>query len=313
MAVHPEVRSLLDAMGPALSWDEEVSPEELRAQTRTLLAAASGPPEEVGRVEERRLPGPAGELTARVYWPASPGPWPALAFFHGGGFVIGDLDTHDGTCRHLCNGADTVVVSVDYRLAPEHRFPAAAEDAYSATAWLGAHAGELGADPARLAVGGDSAGGNLAAVAALMARDRGGPALAFQLLVYPVCDFGFDTPSYRENAEGYFLTRQAMQWFWAQYLASPDDARSPYACPLRAEDLAGLPPALVVTAEHDPLRDEGEAYARRLADAGVPVTLRRYDGMIHGFFSMWPFLEEARRANAETFESLRAALSGAKR
>jgi acetyl esterase len=201
-----------------------------------------------------------------------------------------------------------VVVSVDYRLAPEHKFPAAAEDAYAATQWVADHADELGGDPDRIAVAGDSAGGNLAAVVALMARDRGGPPLRFQLLVYPVTDFSFDTDSYRENAEGYFLHRASMEWYWRQYLASDDDGIDPYASPLRADDVTGVPPAMVITAEYDPLRDEGEAYGRKLADAGVDVSIRRFDGMFHGFFSMGAFLDGAKQATDDAHAALRDAL-----
>jgi acetyl esterase len=198
------------------------------------------------------------------------------------------LDTHDVMCRNLCAGAGCVVASVDYRLAPEHKFPAAPEDCLHATRWAGANAAALGADPARIAVGGDSAGGNLAAVTALRVRDEGGPALCAQLLIYPVTEhWDAGMPSYAENAEGYGLTRDGMKWFWGHYLADPTDARHPHAAPLRAPDLRGLPLALVVTAEYDPLRDEGERYAARLREAGVPTELVRYAGMNHGFF-FWP-------------------------
>jgi acetyl esterase len=230
-------------------------------------------------------------------------------FYHGGGWVIGDLEVADRPCRSLCAGAGCVVVSVDYRLAPEHRFPAAADDAYAAAQWVSAHAADLGADPARLAVGGDSAGGNLTAVVALMARDQGGPPIAFQLLIYPVAGCDLDTVSYRDNAEGYLLTRAAMEWFWGHYI--PDEAarRHPYASPLSAENLAGLPPAFVVTAEYDPLRDEGEAYAERLRRAGVPVTLKRYAGMIHGFFQLAGVLDQGRQVLTDASSALREALT----
>src|SRR5213078_1916119 len=200
-----------------------------------------------------------------------------------------------------------LVVSVDYRLAPEHRFPAAPEDCYAATRWLAEHAGSLGGDKGRIAVGGDSAGGNLAAVVALMARDRGGPKLAFQLLVYPATDTDFETRSYRENSEGYFLTRADMVWFWNHYAPRDEDRRNPYAAPLRAASLRGLPPALVITAEFDPLRDEGEAYGARLRDAGNQVLVKRYPGMIHGFFGMGTLLTQARTATKEAAGALRAA------
>jgi acetyl esterase len=232
-----------------------------------------------------------------------------LVYFHGGGWVLGGIETHDGVCRELANAAGCVVVSVDYRLAPEHKFPAAVEDCYAATQWAAAHAGDLGADARRLAVGGDSAGGNLAAVVSQMAPDRGGPPIVFELLVYPVTTAAFDTPSYRDNAEGYLLTAGDMRWFWNHYLNGPADADNPYASPLRATRLAGLPPALVITAEFDPLRDEGEQYAQRLEEAGVPTRLIRYDGMIHGFFGMSHMMDKAKAAVREAGANLRLAFS----
>jgi acetyl esterase len=228
-------------------------------------------------------------------------------FFHGGGFVVGDIDTHDATCRGLAKAAHCIVVSVDYRLAPEHPFPAAPEDCYAATVWVADNAASLGGDGARLAVGGDSAGGNLAAVVALMARDRGGPALAHQLLIYPVIDHNFDTASYVENGRGYLLSREMMMWFWGLYLEDASDGSNPYASPIRAEDLSGLAAATIISAEFDPLRDEGEAYARRLGDADVAVTARRYDGMVHGFFAMTAVLDRAREAVAFAAAELRRA------
>jgi acetyl esterase len=272
-------------------------------------SAAPAEVEEVARMEERALPGPEGDVLVRIYWPQGEGPHPCLVYFHGGGFVIGSLDTHDGTCRTLCNGGGCVVVSVDYRMAPENPFPAAPEDCYAITRWVAENAASLDADATRLAVGGDSAGGNLAAVVALMARERQGPVLCFQLLIYPVTDCAFDTPSYSENAEGYFLTQGHMKWFWQQYLKDPSDGAHPHASPLRADDLGSLPPALCITAEFDPLRDEGEAYAARLREAGVAVTTSRYDGMFHGFFGMGLVLDRARDAVEEACAALRSAYS----
>lgn len=283
------------------------------AEVRRMIAAVPRPAVAaipVGRVEDRSVPGASGgpPIPVRLYWPRTAGDrLPLLVFFHGGGWVIGDLDSHDPLCRAMANETGAVVMAVDYRLAPEHHFPAAAEDAYAATAWAHAHAAELGAAPSRLAVAGDSAGGNLAAVVALMARDRGGPRLRLQVLVYPVVDCARNTPSYRANAEGYFLTAAHMRWYWEQYLGTADGSH-PYASPLRARDMSGLPPAYVVTAEFDPLRDEGEAYAQRLREAGVPVTARRYDGMFHGFFSLAELLPAAREANVAAFAAVRAAL-----
>ncbi len=274
-----------------------------------MLTAMRGDSPPIHSAIDRRIPGPAGEIPVRVYTPAAMGPLPVLVYFHGGGWVVGGIATHDATCRELANGARAVVVSVDYRLAPEHKFPAAADDCYGATRWTAAHAAELGADATRLAVGGDSAGGNLAAVVAQMARDRGGPPIVFQLLIYPATDAACDTPSYRDNAEGYLLTTADMRWFWNHYLSGSPDAENPYASPLRATNLAGLPPALVITAEFDPLRDEGERYAQRLEEAGVPARLSRYAGMIHGFFGMGHLMDKAKAAVQEACENLRRAFS----
>jgi acetyl esterase len=224
--------------------------------------------------------------------------------------VIGDIETHDVVCRELANAGGCMVASVEYRLAPEHRFPVAAEDCYAVTTWLAAHAGELGVDAKRIAVGGDSAGGNLSAVVAQLARDRGGPALAFQLLIYPATDAARDSVSHRENGQGYLLTSDAMTWFLGHYLGNDASLHGDPRCsPLRANDFRGLPPALVITAEYDPLRDEGEAYGERLRAAGVPVTVTRYPGMIHGFFAMGAFLDQGRTAVAEAARALRTALA----
>jgi acetyl esterase len=311
MPLDPQAKLVLDALAAVTMPDPwTIEPAVFRAQVREMRAAA--PEEPIGGVEDRSVPGPAGRVPVRVYTPLEPGrtALPVLAFFHGGGFVIGDLDSHDATCRALANAARCAVVAVDYRLAPEAKFPAAAEDCYAATCWIAANAADLGVDPARIAVGGDSAGGNLAAVTALLARDRSGPRLAHQLLVYPVIDCAFDTPSYRENAEGYFLTREMMRWFWHHYLEKPDHAADPYASPIRARSLAGLAPATVITAEYDPLRDEGEAYAARLLQAGVPTSLTRYDGVIHGFFGMGALIDKGRHAVAQAGRALREAFGG---
>jgi acetyl esterase len=280
-------------------------------QSVAAFAQLGGDPETVGKVEDRKLPGPDGTIPVRVYTPAGGGPFPVLVYFHGGGWVLCDLETHDPVCRSLANAAECIVVSVDYRLAPEHKFPAAGDDCYAATQWVMNNASLLDGDPDRVAVGGDSAGGNLAAVVTLMARDLGGRTPVFQLLVYPATDYYIPgTPSLEENADGYFLTRDDMVWFWNHYLNDQSEAADPYACPLRASSLAGLPPALVITAEFDPLRDEGEAYARRLGEAGASVELVRYDGMIHGFFSMAGVLRQGKSALALAAAQLRSALSG---
>jgi acetyl esterase len=233
-----------------------------------------------------------------------------LVYFHGGGWVIGSLDTHDNSCRTLANSTGAIVVSIDYRLAPEHKFPAPLEDCYAAASWVVANAASLGGDAERVAIGGDSAGGNLTAAVALMARDKGGPRFTHQLLVYPVTDAACDTRSYVENAEGYFLTKVSMLWFWNHYLRERLDGENPYASPLRAEDLKGLPPATVLTAEYDPLRDEGEQYGARLKEAGVPTRITRYDGMIHGFFGMGDVLPQAKDAMREAAAALRQSFGG---
>jgi acetyl esterase len=302
MPLHPQTRALLDQFAAAGGFDATQLPvPAVRAMYAQMSAGRPGP--EVASLAERSVPGPAGAIPVRVY--ALPG----IVYFHGGGFVIGGLDSHDGTCRALANASGCAVVSVDYRLAPEHRFPAAPEDCYAALRFVAEHGEELGIDPRRLAVAGDSAGGNLAAVTALLARERRGPDLRFQLLVYPVADHAFDTASYRDNAEGYFLTAAMMRWFWGHYLERPEQGDDPLASPLRAKDLAGLPPALVITAEYDPLRDEGEAYAERLRKAGVAAELLRYDGQIHGFFSLFDALDDGRAAVERAGAALRAALA----
>jgi acetyl esterase/lipase len=282
MPVHPEAQQLLAALEAAgLPPFEHMTVPQAREATKGFIDL-QGEPEEIA-TGDRTIPGPAGEIPVRVYTPAGEGPKPVIVYFHGGGWVIGELDTVDNPLRRIANRTGAVVVSVDYRLAPEHRYPAAFDDSYAATAWVAEHAAELGGDPERIAVSGDSAGGNLAAAVAIAARDRQGPRLAAQLLIYPVTDFDFTAESYEQNGEGYLLTKGSMQWFWAHYLGAQDLGKDPYACPARADDLAGLPPAFIATAEFDPLRDEGEAYAANLRIAGVDVTAKRYDGMLHGF------------------------------
>jgi acetyl esterase len=250
-------------------------------------------PVAVAEVSEREL---FDRFRVRVYRPAATRPLPVLVYLHGGGWALGDLDMQDDTCRRLAAGASCVVVSVDYRLAPEHRFPAALDDAYNVLAWSRTHAREIGGAPGRLAVAGGSAGGNLAAAAALGARDAGDPSLELQVLIYPALDSSMTEPSYTENATGYMLSRDMMTWFWGQYVPEPAEARNPLASPSFAADLSGLPPALVETAEFDPLRDEGERYARRLAAAGVDVELNRHNGLIHGYLGMFDASGAARLA-----------------
>jgi acetyl esterase/lipase len=311
MPLDPEARMLIDQMKGVLKPFNESTVEEARAAIMALSSAA-GAPEEVGKVDNRTVPGPKSDIPVRIYTPEGAGPFPILVFFHGGGWVIGTLDTHDSPCRALANAAGCVVVSVDYRLAPEHRFPSAAEDCYAATRWVADNAQAIGGDATRVAVGGDSAGGNLAAVVALMARDRGGPPLVHQLLVYPVTDHNYTTASYLEeecNTPGLLCTYEAMVYFWNSYLADADDGREPYASPLRAEDLSGLPPALVITAQYDVLRDEGQAYAERLRDAGVPVQVSHYESMLHAFFSMGGVLDHTKAVREEAAEALRSAFA----
>ena len=299
MPVDPQIRKVIDALaasdfGPVC----ELTPAEARAQYDRMVRARGIAPARVGAVENRMARGIAGDLPVRIYRPGpDAGSLPVFVYFHGGGHVIGNLDTHDAVARNLCNDAGCVVVSVDYRLAPEHKFPAAAEDAFAAVQWCAAHAAEIGVDPGRLAIGGDSAGGNLAAVAALMARNAGGPAVRLQVLVYPVTDYACDTGSYRTYAQGYgTLEAASMRWFRDHYLSGEPDRLDWRAAPLRAGDLSGLPPALVLTAQCDVLLDEGEAYAQRLRAAGVEVEYHECRGMIHGFFTMAPMIDGAVRA-----------------
>lgn len=307
MPLDPQAQQVLEqtaALG--LPPNHLVSPAQARINMKSRPRAA-GP--EVANVHDRLIPGPGVEVPVRIYTPAGAGPFPILVWFHGGGWVVGDLETADPTARHLTVGASCIVVSVDYRLAPETKFPEPADDCYAATIWAAQHAARLNGDAERIAVGGDSAGGNLAAAVALMARDRGGPALLFQLLVYPVTSYEFETSSYQRNGDGYNLTRDGMRWYWDHYLRSPADTSNPYAAPLVAQNLKGLPPALVITAEYDPLCDEGEAYAKRLQAAGISTTCSRYDGMIHGFFGMAAVLDKGKQAIAEACTALHQAFA----
>lgn len=284
MPLHPEARSLLDALdGMGIRSFEYYSVPDARQLPGGFPPLQGDAPVTVG-TETIAIPTDAGELPARLYRPEGAASGTVVVYFHGGGWVVGDLDTVDIPCRQLAEKLDAVVVSVGYRKAPEHRYPAAFEDAYSALSWVSSNAAEMGADAARVFVMGDSAGANLAAGTALAARDRKGPAVAGQILLYPVTDFDFTTPSYEEFDRGHLLTRPAMQWFWGHYLGASSIGEAPYATPARAQDHAGLPPALIVTAECDPLRDEGERYGDVLEAAGTTAVVKRLDGMIHGFF-----------------------------
>lgn len=309
MPLDPEAQTLLDARSGGDDVDFFSLPHTLVRENFGQLPGGETQGPEVERVDMDEVPGPGGMIPVRIYTPPGTGkaPRPAIVYFHGGGFVLCNLDTHDSTCRELAIGTGSVVVSVDYRLAPEAKFPAAPEDCYAATQWTADQAERLGIDPSRLAVAGDSAGGNLAAVVSLMARDRGHPAICHQLLIYPVTDYAFETGSYRDNAQGYFLTTHMMRWFWHHYLPSEADGANPLASPLRAKDLAGLPPATVLTAEFDPLRDEGRAYAERLEQAGVVTHYTNYPGVFHGFFGMTAQLPRARTAVDEACQALRRA------
>lgn len=309
MPLDPQVLPVIELMNESMAGLSSTEVMEISTIREVQLIAPAGDPTPVGKVDDRRIPGPDAEIPLRIYTPEGSGAFPLVVFYHGGGFVLGSLETHDELCRAICRGSGAVVVSVDYRLAPENKYPAAPDDCYAALQWCADNAATLDADPERIAVAGDSAGGNLAAVTALRARDLGGPLLRHQLLIYPVTDCRFDTPSYDQNAHGFFLTRDAMQWFWSHYLASMDQAEEPYACPQRTPDLSGLPSATVITAEYDPLRDEGEEYARRLQQAGNGVSLRRYDGMIHGFVSMADMFDAGRAAQQQIVEELRAAFA----
>jgi acetyl esterase len=305
MPVDPQIQVLLDR-GAGVPATHTLPVDVARTQYEARIALMA-PPAEIAAVREQTIAGPGGDLRIRIYTPPGIGPFPLVVFFHGSGFVLCSLDTHDGMCRNLCAGAGCVVASVDYRLAPEHKFPAGIDDCLHATRWAAAHAAEMAADPTRIAIAGDSAGANMAAVTALRLRDEGGPALCGQLLLYPVTDYHTPgTPSYRENAEGYGLTLETMKWFWAHYLNDSSEGAHPHASPLRAPSLAGLPPALAVTAEYDPLRDEGEFYAEALRQAGVPTELSRYDGVNHGFMFWTGVVDKAGAAIKESCQWLRA-------
>jgi acetyl esterase len=309
--LHPQIQQVLKVMAEAnLRPIEDMTPQEARAQMEAMARSRKAETLPIARIEDRAIPGPAGDIPLRIYRPNATGRLPAIAYYHGGGHVIGSLDTHDLIARNLCGGAEAVVVSVDYRMGPEHRFPAAVDDSMAALEWVHANAASLGADPARLGVHGDSAGANLAAVVALIARDRGGPKLRLQSLVYPVADFRMGSDSYTKYATGCgILTAAAMKWFRGHYLRTLDDAVDWRASPLLATSFAGVAPAVIIAAECDVLHDEGAAYAERLKEAGVPVERHEYAGMIHAFFGMMPAVDDALNAQHAVWAAFKKAFA----
>jgi acetyl esterase len=310
VTLDPEIAALLPALNDGFPRVETMTAPQLRAVIRERAQLLQHP-EPVAMVIDETAPGPAGDIDIRIYWPkrsSSPsGSLPIVVFAHGGGFVFCDLDSHDDLCRAMTNGVDAIVVSIDYRLAPESLWPAAVDDVYAVTDWAAGRADELGADPARMVVAGDSAGGNLAAVSALLARDRGGPEIAGQLLIYPAIAADFGTESYRRFGDGYYNTAAAMAWYWDQYIPNPANRCHPTASPLSAE-LAGLPPTVVITAGFDPLCAEGESYAKALAERSVTTIYRNYAGAIHGFMTM-PSLGVCRRARERAWADVSTLLS----
>ncbi|MGI5359255.1 alpha/beta hydrolase [Streptomyces sp. CA-252508] len=312
MDFDPQLQALYDrraaeGAGPLY----EMTLAEARAADLAAVRAGAGTPEPVREVFDELIPGPAGALPVRVYRPrADRGPLPVLVYFFGGGWTLGSVETSDAICRGLANAAGCLTVAVGYRLAPENKFPAAVHDCFAGLRWASDNAVRLGGDPARIAVGGDSAGGNLAAATTLMARDTGGPAILAQLLVYPNTDYFADTPSRREITDPLLFNDKSVQWYWDNYLTSSQEGDDPLVSPLRAPSHAGLPRALVITAEYDPLRDEGEQYARCLRDSGVEAECTRYPGVTHGFFAMAGTLDAGSRAVEQAAAFLRTAFDG---
>ncbi len=310
--LHPHARALLgliEKIGAPPT--HELTPADARTYYRERRFATQPEPPDVAESRELVAEGPHGPIPMRLLRPKGAAPdavLPVLVYFHGGGWVIGDLDTHDTLCRELANLSGCAVIATDYRMGPEHRFPAAVDDCIAATRWVHRNAGALGVDPQRMAVGGDSAGGNLAAVVSIAARDAGEPPLRFQLLIYPATDSHFGTESYHRNGEGYLLTKATMTYFRGHYIADPAQYDDWRASPLRREDLSGLPPALVITAGYDPLRDEGLAYAQRLSDAGNRATHVSFERQIHGFITMGKVIDEANAAVLLCAATLRSEL-----
>src|SRR5215472_2574781 len=309
--LHPQILRVLQVMAESnLKPIEALTPGEARAQMEATAQSRKAEPLPVDRVEERLIPGPAGDIRLRLYWPYAAAPLPAIVYYHGGGHVIGSLDTHDLVARNLSAGVGALVASVDYRMGPEHKFPAAVDDSFAALRWVHVNAGTLGADLDRIGVHGDSAGGNLAAVVALLARDAGSPRLQLQSLVYPVTDYTMSGGSYERYATGYgILTRNAMVWFRNHYLRSLEDAQDWRASPISAAGLAGVAPAIIITAECDVLHDDGERYAEALRQAGVPVEYKEYAGMIHAFFGMVPAVDDAMNAQRLVWAAFKRAFN----
>jgi acetyl esterase len=309
MPFHPQVQAIRDRLEAERVPNLYTLPiEEARKRDVEGAIATAGQLEPVAQIHDFVIPGEAGDIACRLYR-AEGETLPAVVYFFGGGWSLGTLDTSDAVCRMITNRAKCASIAVSYRLAPEHKFPAAVEDCYRGTAWVAEHAEELGIDPGRIAVAGDSSGGNLAAAVTLLARERGNPTLIHQLLVYPNTDAAANTASMRDITDEHFFNINAIKWYWGMYLGSPEDGNNPLASPLRAADLSGLPPATVITAELDPLRDESEFYAKKLAEAGVPAEIIRYDGMMHGFFTMVGILDTATEAVATAASRLAFAFS----
>ncbi|MCH2528652.1 MAG: alpha/beta hydrolase [Dehalococcoidia bacterium] len=303
MPLDSQMQDILDMLdGLNIPPNETLTPEEAR-EWRKTRPIPQGP--EVGKVSNVTVESEGVAIPVRIYQPTQDGTYPILVWFHGGGWVLGNIETADPVARRLCIEGKCVVMSVDYRLAPETKFPGAVEDCYAVTEWAAKQGHIYGGDPDKIAVGGDSAGGNLATVVSIMAaRAEEGPKISFQMLIYPVTDYDFDTSSYNDNAKGYSLTKACMIWFWDHYLTGPEDSKDPRAVPIHDPNLSGLPPAIVITAEFDPLRDEGEAYGQKLLENDTPVIISRYDGVIHGFFSMAPALDKASIAIKEACDAM---------
>jgi len=311
--LHPQIREVLRAMAEAkLRPIEEMTPADAREQVEATARARKAEPLPVAGVEERKILGPAGEIRLRLYRPQLAAPVPAIVYYHGGGHVIGSLDTHDFVARNLCSGVGALVASVDYRMGPEHKFPAAVDDSWAGLQWVNANAESLGVERSRIGVHGDSAGANLAAVVALLARYAGAPKLRLQSLVYPIADYSLIGDSYEKYASGYgILTKGAMVWFRNHYLRSPEDAKDWRASPIKAASLTGAAPAIVITAECDVLHDDGERYAEALRCAGVPVEYKEFPGMIHAFFGMVPAVDDAMNAQRLVWRAFKKAFAKA--